>query len=74
MSTSDDYRPRLIIEITQEQHDNLQRLIRWGSLRPVMSALVDTLIDIVEKHGEIAIAAIISKDFNVLDRLKKGDL
>jgi len=39
-----------------------------------MSVLVDTLIDVVEKHGEIAIAAIISKDFNVLDRLKKGDL
>lgn len=74
MSTSDDYRPRLIVEITQEQHDKLQRLIRWGSLRPAMSILVDTLIEVVEKHGEIALAAIISGDYNILDKLRRGDL
>lgn len=74
MSKSDFYRPRLTIEISQDQYDKLRELLRRGNMRPVFLAIIDSLIELLEQHGEIAVAAIISRDYNILDRLRKGNL
>ena len=55
------YRPRLSIELTNEQARKLQRLIPWGLKNQLFQALVDDVIELVEEHGEIVIAAIISR-------------
>jgi len=55
------YRPRLSIEISQEQADDLRELIDWGLKNKLFSLIVDDVIENVRKHGPIFIAAILSR-------------
>ena len=61
------HRPRLSIEITGEQHKELQRLIPWGLQRQVFSPIVDDVIRLVKKHGQVFIAAVLEKDIKLED-------
>lgn len=72
--TNDRSVPKLTVEITIEQRDRMKELIRFGTLKPLLSVMLDALLDTVEQHGEVAIAAILSKDFNLLERIKKENL
>lgn len=45
-------RPRLSIEITQEQSDKLRSLFSWGQMKPFFNSLIDGLIPIIEQYGE----------------------
>jgi hypothetical protein len=65
-----DYRPRLSVEITEEDQTRIQKLIPWGILSPVMRALLEDVLDLVEQHGEIALALFISKKVRAKDLLK----
>lgn len=60
-------RPRLSIEITEEQNLALQRLIPWGAKNSLFSALVDDVIELLEKHGIVVISAILCKRLKVED-------
>lgn len=64
------YRPRLSIEITEEQYSKMNKVIPWGVRSRLFSVIIDDLVHIIEIHGEMAIAAIISREANVLDILK----
>ncbi len=66
--TEDKLRPRLSIELTDHQNRELMRLLPWGAIGPLFSALVDEVIDLLDKHGTIVIAAVLNK------KLKAGDL
>ena len=72
------HRPRLSIEITGEQQKGLQRLIPWGLLRQVFSPIVDDVIRLANKHGQVFIAAVLEKDIKLEDyssvELKKDAL
>ncbi len=54
------YRPRLVVEITEEQRLALTRLFPHGFMRPFMHKVVDEIISLVDKGGQKALAAIIS--------------
>jgi len=56
-----DYRPRLSVEISEEQNNALGRLIPWGVKSEFFSAIIDDVIELLETHGEVVIAAILSK-------------
>ena len=60
-------RPRLSIELTPEQYKKLSNLIPWGQQRAIISTIVDELISIIEKHGQLAIGAILAKKVKFLD-------
>jgi len=64
---STDYRPRLSIEITEEQHLALGRLIPWGAKNELFRVIIDDVITLLEKHGAIIIAAILTRRLNVGD-------
>jgi hypothetical protein len=64
----DKQRPRLSVEITEEQNLKLLRLIPWGVKGALFQSLVDDVIELLETHGVTVIAAILSK------QLKAGDL
>lgn len=67
-------RPRLSIEITPEQYKRLNKLIPWGQQRAVYSALTDELISILEKHGPLAIGAILAgkvKFLSIVEAMEK---
>ncbi len=64
------YRPRLSIEITEEQYNKMNKVIPWGVRSRLFSVIIDDLVDVIEMYGEMAIAAIITRETNILDILK----
>lgn len=55
------YRPRLAIEVTQEQRQAIQRLFPYGTQRAFFSKIIDELIKVVEIGGNRAIVAILTE-------------
>jgi len=59
------YRPRLSIEISEQQASDLRDSIEWGLKNKLFSLLVDDVIENVRKHGPIFIAAILSRRIKI---------
>ena len=57
---SKPYRPRFTIEIDERQRLALNRLFPHAFMRPFFSKVLDEIIDLVDKGGQKALAAIIS--------------
>ena len=73
-----EYRPRLSIDLTEEQQAELTRLIPWGVKGQLFSVIVDDVIRCVKEHGQIFIAAALTKaikleDYTSLDVKEKRD-
>ena len=60
------YRPRISVDLREEQADRLRELIPWGYMSRVYSLVIDDLIEIMEAGGENALAALLAR------RLKLG--
>jgi len=57
-----DYKPRLAFEISEEQRTRVNELIPiHGMLRALMSPVLDDLLDLLEKHGQVIAGLIIEK-------------
>jgi len=72
---SNEYRPRLSIELTEEQSSALLRLIPWGLKNQLFSAIVDQLIPLLEAKGTDVIAMIITNNLKVdklVGKMKDG--
>ena len=54
------YRPRLTIEITEEQFKSIQKLFPHGFQKPFWGKIADEVIDLVERGGTEALALIIA--------------
>lgn len=72
-----DYRPRLSIDLTEEQRRELDRILyHHGFRRAVFSIIIDDLIDAVNKHGPKIISALLSRAIKLEDiskELKDGN-
>jgi len=64
------YRPRLSIDLTMEQYSRFIRLVPYGSKGRLLVKVLDVLLDTIEKHGDLAIGAILSDKVSVIDLLK----
>jgi hypothetical protein len=62
-----DYRPRLTIDITYEQKKLLGELIPWGTQTKLFAVIVDDLISVLQKHGTLALASILTSQLRVTD-------
>ena len=67
MVSDDRQRPRLSIEITEEQNRDLIRLIPWGAKNPLFSAIVDDVIELLKTNGPMIIAMVLTKKLRVSD-------
>ena len=56
-----EYRPRLTVEITEEQQRKLTNYINWGLRKSLFQVIIDDIIENIEQHGEIFIAAILTR-------------
>lgn len=65
-----DYTPRLSIEIDEETYWRMKNLIPWGLTSKVMNILLSDLLDLVESHGNIVIAAIINRSLSAQNVVK----
>ena len=61
MSKDDRWRPRLNLDITEEQYHKLQKIFPWGVKQEFFRLVLDDIIDLVERKGERAIAAVLTK-------------
>ena len=61
MSKSDFYRPRLSFEVGEDQYNRFTNLVPWGLRSQLMSALLDSLCDLIEEEGEVIITLAIKK-------------
>lgn len=70
-----DYRPRLSVDLTEEQSEKLRRYIPWGLQKPLFVAIIDDLIDLFDKgKADMVIQAIVSgliKPSELLKTLKE---
>ena len=64
------YRPRLSIELTEDQSKRLNRLIPWGLKNALFQAIVDDLIELGEQHGQKFLAVVISRKLKAGEYLK----
>lgn len=65
------YRPRLSIDLTDEQREALDRILSvHGLQRAVFSVLVDDLIESVDKHGYDVISGLLSRAIKLNDITK----
>ena len=64
---SNDWRPRLSINIDDEQYKKLQALIPWGVKGQVFQIIIDDLIKLLETHGTEVLGAILHKKVSLED-------
>ena len=62
-----DYRPRLSVEITDEQARQLRDLIPWGSRKQLFSIIVEDVIRLLRAHGTTYIAAVLARQLKLED-------
>jgi hypothetical protein len=69
---SSDYKPRLTIELRQDQLDELRTLIDWGVRSRVFEPIIDDLILLLRKDRAAVTALLISREIHLNDFLQKG--
>lgn len=63
-------RPRISVEISEEEQTLLQDHIPWGLQSAIVRTLVRGAINIIEEYGEVGIAALITGKVSTLDVLR----
>jgi len=61
------YRPRLVVDITDEQAQRLNRYLEYGMRSRVFGIIIDDVLDMIEKHGAQFLAAILSRHLKLED-------
>ena len=69
---SESYRPRLSIEITQQQAKDLNELIPWGLKNQLFSAIVDDVIRLRREFGVNFLAVILARTMPLEDYSELG--
>ena len=71
-----DYRPRLSVEITEEQQLALQKYLDFGMQKRLFSIIIDDVIRMLDEHGRLFLAAVVLKEVSYKDysslRISKG--
>lgn len=58
---SSGYIPKLTVELDEEQYWALKNRLEYGELRPLISAIVDDLVKMIDEHGNLVVALIAGK-------------
>ena len=66
------YRPRLSIEITEDQNADLKAMIPWGVKNALFSIIIDDVIKKLKAHGTIFIAAVLDRKIKLDDYVDFG--
>lgn len=65
------YRPRLAIDLTEEQAKKLNAVIPWGSKTLIFQLIINDLLDLCDKHGAgKVIGAFVERHFTVKEICK----
>ena len=67
-----DYKPRMTIELREDQINDLRNLLDWGIRSRVFEPIVDDLIAMLRKDRAAVTALLLSREIRLNDFLKKG--
>lgn len=73
MPKTNEWRPRLSINISQKQFKGLQRYIPWGVRGQVFSVIIDDLLEAIKDKGPDVIGALISRKIKYQDLANRRD-
>ena len=68
------YRPRLSVEVRQDQFNKLQDILPHGTQKLLFQALLDGVIELHNRGGFNAVGAIISGHVNIVQLAKAGEV
>lgn len=58
----EDYKPRFLFEITEDQKNRADRLIsQYGLRKAIFQPILDDVLDMIEEHGGVVIGVLMSK-------------
>jgi len=61
--TDKEYVPRFSFEITEEQRNRADKLLNvYGVRKTIMSNVLDSILDLVEEHGQIIVGLLLDKE------------
>ena len=70
MELEKSYRPRLSIEITEDQNADLKALIPWGVKNALFSIIIDDVIKKLKAHGTMFISVVLQRKIELDDYVK----
>lgn len=74
---SDDYKPRFLFEITEEQKVRADKLLStYGLRKAIFGPILDDTLDLIEEYGGVAVGVILSaklKPRDIIPVLKKAE-
>ncbi len=76
MTDRSNYRPRLSIEISEEQQQALQSRLHHGEGKAVFTAIIDDLVNLIDEHGNLVVALIAGrkvKPREIIPSMKTAD-
>lgn len=65
-----DWRPRLSVDIDGETKKKLDELIPHGALKPTINALLNDLVEMLERDSQMILGAIMARDIELEDILR----
>ena len=66
-----DFRPRLSVDISQDQYDKLYHYLEWGERRRLFSIIIDDIIIAFERFGaDKVIGAMKARELSTMDIVK----
>ncbi len=72
-----DYKPRFVFEITEEQQAKANKYLSiYGIRKAVMQVVLDDLLLLIEKHGQIIIGILLEKcsnPYEIIPILKQAE-
>lgn len=77
MTDLEDYKPRFIFEITDEQKKRADRLLGQHGLRKaIFSKVLDDVLDLIDEYGGVAIGVMMSnpvKPRDIIPSMKQAE-
>lgn len=75
--SNEDYKPRFLFEISEEQKQRADKLIaQYGLRKAIFSPILDDVLDMIEEYGGVAIGVIMSgrvKPRDIIPSMKKAE-
>ncbi len=73
----EDYKPRFMFEITEEQKNRADKVLnQYGLRKAIFSPILDDVLDMIEEYGGVAIGILISgkvKPRELVKSMKSAD-
>ena len=65
--SNENYQPRLVVDLPQHIHDELNRRIPWGVKSQVFRVLCEDLLELLRRDADATLGAILTRAMSLSD-------